>query len=153
VPLFFQKSVVCLHPKFRVDDPALEAMVQALSFDYPTAPRGFYCVYDINELNDPVKDGEKGVSGIGSADFFFFDFLLLMVIPTNSSITIITCIAFGSIICVQLADSCTGLMLRYIDRSNGLPALPLPTIAITGYAIAINAIIEYLDVSCDDPLK
>jgi hypothetical protein len=76
-----------------------------------------------------------------------------MVIPTNSSITIIACIAFGSIISIQLADSFTGLMLRYIDCSNGLPALPLPTIAITGYAIAINAIIEYLDVSCDDPLK
>ena len=43
-------------------------------------------------------------------------------------------------------------MLYYTD-SNDLMALPFPTITITGYAIAINAIIEYTNVSCDDPLK
>jgi hypothetical protein len=150
--IFFQNSVVCLHPKCRVYDPAMEAMVQALSFDYPTAPRGFYCVSDINEVNDVVKDGNIGVAGIGWGDFFSFDFLLLLVMPINSSITTIVCIAVGAIISVQVAELCNGLMLHYTD-SGCLPALPLPTIAITGYAIAINYIIEYSNVSCDDPLK
>ncbi len=130
----------------------MEAMVQAVSFDYPTAPRGFYCTSDINEWKDDIKDGQKCGSGIGWGDFFIFDLLLLLVIPANSSITMIACIAFGCIISVQLADLCTGLMLHHID-CHGLPAVPLPTIAVTGYAIAINAIIEYSDVSCDDPLK
>jgi hypothetical protein len=33
-------------------------------------------------------------------------------------------------------------MFRYVD-SNDLPALPFPTVAITGYAIVVDAIIQY----------
>lgn len=58
-------------------------------------------------------------------------------------------IAFGCIISVQLSDFCDGSMFCYIDVV-GLPALPLPVVAVTSYAIAINVTNEYSNVSCND---
>jgi hypothetical protein len=140
-----------LHPKLRLNNVVTKALVDAVLFDYPTVPLGFYCVYDINELNDDVDD-EDCFSVIGLGDFFFFDLLLLVVIPDNSSITTRACIAFGCMISVQFSDLCTGSMFSYVD-SPSLPALPIPTIVVTAYAIVIDAIIQYSSMDCDDPLK
>jgi hypothetical protein len=152
VSFSFQISVACLHPKCRTYDPVMEALVDAMLFDYPTAPRGYYCVCDINEMNDDVENENKCDSIIGWGDFFSFDLLLLMVIPINSSITIRACTAFGCIISAQLGDLFTNFMRPYTD-SNGLPALPLPTIVVCAYAIAVNVIIEYFNLDCENPLK
>ncbi|CAM4888284.1 unnamed protein product [Rotaria socialis] len=144
--------IICLHPKCGGNDRINEAVVDALSFDYPTTPLGVYCVYDINELNDDVEKEDKCNSFLGWGDFLIFNILLLLVIPTNSSITIRTCIAFGCIVSVQLADICTDSLLHYTD-SDSLPALPLPTIAATAYAIVVDAIIEYSNLNCENLLK
>ena len=148
--MFFLNSVVCLHPKFRGYHPATKALADAMLFDYPTAPRGYYYVYDINEMNDDVENESEFNPMIGWGDFFAFDLLLLLVIPNNCSITIRTCTAFGCIISAQIGDVCTSFMRPYTD-SDYLPAVPLPTIAVTAYAIAIDAIIEYSNLFCEDP--
>jgi len=141
-----------LHPKRRESDRITEAVVDDLSFDYPTAPCGLYCLYDINELNDDVENQDKYNWFLGWGDFHVFNLLLLLIIPTNSSITIRICVAFGCIVIVQLADMCTSYILHYSDLQI-LPALPLPTIAATAYAIAVDAIIEYSNLGCNDPLR
>jgi hypothetical protein len=43
-------------------------------------------------------------------------------------------------------------MFRYVD-SNDLPVLPFPTVAITGYAIFVDAIIQYSNVACESLSK
>ncbi|CAF3360143.1 unnamed protein product [Rotaria socialis] len=144
--------VACFHLKCREYDPITDALADAMLFDYPTAPRGYYCVSDINEMNDDMENENECNSMIGWGDVFAFDLLLLLVIPNNYSITIRAYTAFGCIVCAQLGDLCTSFMRPYTD-SNDLPAVPLPTIAVTAYAIAINAIIEYSNLDCEDPLK
>ncbi|CAM4894670.1 unnamed protein product [Rotaria socialis] len=139
--------ITSLHPIYGMYDPVAKSIEDAVSFDYPTAPYGFYFSKDINELNDDVEYKDEYTSIIGWGDFFAYDLLLLLVASTNSSITIRACIAFGCIISVQLGDICT----RFIDSkldSNGLPGVPLPTIFVSGYAIAVKAIIEYLNLDC-----
>ncbi|CAF2988016.1 unnamed protein product [Rotaria sp. Silwood2] len=123
-----------------------------MSFDYPTAPIGVHCVYDINEPNNDVEDEDKCFSAIGWGDLLIFNLLLLMVIPSNSSLTIKICIAFGCIVSIEFAEICNGFILYCIDF-NGLPALPLPTAAVTAYMIIVNAIIEYSNVDCINSLK
>ncbi|CAF4352179.1 unnamed protein product [Rotaria magnacalcarata] len=144
--------VVCLHPNRRKYNSVTDTVADALSFDYPTAPYGVYCVDDINELNNGVKNWDRCVSAIGWGDFPIFDVLLLLVIPCNSSIIIRACIAFGCIVSVELANLCTGFILYFSDF-NGLPALPLPTAVVSAYAIFVGAIIEYLNLDCEDTLK
>ncbi len=149
---FLNNSIECLHPKYRECNPTMEILKNTLLFDYPTAPLGFYCVYDFQEMNNDMENENKCNPKIGWADFFTFNILLLLVIPNNSSITIRACIAFGCIISAQFGDMCTSFLMSYTN-SDYLPAVPLPTIAVTAYAIVINAIIEYSNVDCEDLLK
>ena len=150
--LYFQNSIGYFQSKVCKYDPTTEAVVNALSFGYPTSTYGFYCVYDINEMDDEMENKNKTVSGIGWGDFLVFNLLLLLVIPTNCSITIRLCVAFGCIISVQLAELCNDFILHYSDVED-VPALPLPTIAVTAYAIVIDAIIEHFNFDCNYPLK
>jgi hypothetical protein len=57
----------------------------ALSFDYPTLPLGFYFLYDINEMNDNTGDENEVFPITGLADLFYFDLLLLFILPVNCS--------------------------------------------------------------------
>ena len=141
-----------MHPKLRVKDSISEALVECVLYDYPTAARGFYCVYDINELDEDVKREDKCFPVIGLGDFFFFNLLLLFVIPENSSIVTRGCIAFVCIIIVQLGDLCTIYMLPYGDP-KGVPAVPFPTVFVTAYAIALDAIGQYSDIDCESLSK
>jgi hypothetical protein len=125
--------------------------MECTSFDYPTAPIGLYCTCDINELDDDVEDDNQSYQIIGFADFFFFNLLLLFVLPANSSIATRVCIAVGCIIMVQLGDLCTTFMLPYV--SDGLPAVPFPTVFVTAYAIVVDAIIEYSNIDCKNLMK
>jgi hypothetical protein len=131
----------------------MEALVECMSFDYPTAPRHFYCVYDINELNDDVSNENKSFPVIGLGDFFFFNLLLLFVLPVNSSIPTRVCTALICIITVQLGDLCTTCLIPYVNNHKGLPALPFPTVFVTAYAIVVDVIIQYSDIGCENPLK
>ncbi len=127
--------------------------MECMSFDYPTAPIGLYCTYDINEPDDDVEDDNQSFQVIGLADFFFFNLLLLFVLPINSSIATKVCIAFVCIIIVQLGDLCTSCMLSYVSDNNGLPAAPFPTVFVTAYAIAVDVIIEYSNIDCENLMK
>jgi hypothetical protein len=62
-----------------------------------------------------MEDKDKGVSGIECGDFLVFNFLLLLIIPTNCSITLRICIAFGCIVIVQLADLCKPFKLSFSE--------------------------------------
>jgi hypothetical protein len=135
-----------------MNNPIEKALMDAVSFDYPTVPLGFYCVYDINELDDDVENGNVSFPVIGFGDFFFFDLLLLFVMPNISSITTRAWIAFGCIISVQLADLLTCSMLPD-DSFKSLPGVPFPTIATTAYAIIVDAIIQYSNLDCEDLFK
>jgi hypothetical protein len=141
-----------LHPKWRVNDSITDVLVESVSFDYPRVPRGFYCVYDINELNDDVENENKIFPMIGLGDFFFFNLLILIVIPLNSSMTTRLCTAFVCIMIIQLGNLCTGCFISY-DDSKGIPAVPFPTIFVTGYVIAVDAIIQYSNTPCENSLK
>ena len=150
---YFEHSVVCLHPALRVNDPILEALVESMSFDYPTAPRNFYCLYDLNEVTDDASNENKSFPVIGFGDFFYFNLLLLFVLPVNSSTLTRVCVALVCIVFVQLAELCTSCMIPYVRNHKGLPALPFPTVFVSTYAIAVDVIFRYSNVDCEDVLK
>ena len=150
---YFENSVVYFKIKVRGDDDDVtDAVVNALSIGYPTTVYGFYNVYDFNELNNEVESEDVYLNGIGWGDFLVFDSLLLLVIPRNYSVIIQVWVAFGCIVIVQLADLCNDLII-YFTSCRNVPALPIPTIAATAYAIIVNAIIEHLNLDCNDLLK
>ncbi|CAM4959332.1 unnamed protein product [Rotaria socialis] len=144
--------IVYLHPNRYKYNPVTETVVNALSFNYPTAPYGVYCADDINELNNGVKNWDSCVSAIGWGDFLIFDVLLLLIVPHNSSIVIRVCRAFGCLANIELVDLCTGFILYFSDF-NGLPTLPLPTVVVSAYLIVVDVIIESSKLGCEDPFK
>ena len=96
---------------------------ERMLYDYPTALRGFYCVYD-------------------------FNLLLLFIIPANSLIITRRCVTFICIIIVLFGDLCTTFMRCY-GVPDGVPAVPFPAVLITAYAIIPDAIGQYLDTDCE----
>ena len=108
-------------------------------------------MYDVNELDDDdLENDDIYFPTIGLYDFFIFDLLLLTVIPGNMSNPTRVFIAFGCIICVQIGDLCTDLMIEYFEK--GMPAIPFPMITVTAYAIIIDAIIQYSNTDCENLL-
>lgn len=131
-----------------MDNSITEALVECMLSDYPTALPGFYCAYDINELNEDVENEDADFSVIGLGDFFYFDLMLLFVIPFNSSIITKGCLAFICIIVVQLGDLCTIYMGRFIYPKS-IPAVPFPTVFITTLVIVLEAMGQYSDTDCE----
>ena len=116
--------------------------------DYPTAPRGFYYAYDTYELDEDVKDEGTRFPIIGLGDFFYYDLLLLLVIPLNSSISTRASIALICIIVVQLGDMCTIYMDRFV-YPKCIPGVPFPTVFVTLFAIVLDGIGQYSDNDCE----
>lgn len=143
-----QYSVACLHPTLLVNDSMTEALVECMLSDYPTAPRGFYCAYDMNEWTEDMEKEDRCFPVLGLGDFFYFNLLLLFVIPVNSPIITRGCIALICIVLVLFGDLCTTLMRRY-GAPDVLPAIPFPAVLITIYAIILDAIGQYLDTDCE----
>ena len=148
---FSQFSIACLHPKWYMFDQIEKSKEDALSFDYPTLPLGFYFLYDINELNDDIGDDNEVFPITGLADFFYFDLLLLFILPVNCSFGSRVFIAFVCIILVQLADLCTVWVILLSDCRHW-PGLPFPTIVVTAYMIAIDYFIGYSN-TCEDLIQ
>ena len=137
-----------MDPELSVYDPITEALVDCMLSDYPTAPRGFYYAFDINELSEDEENEDTGFTVIGLGDLFYFNLMLLFVIPLNSSIITKGWIAFICIIVVQLGNLCTNYIPRF-DYPNGVPAVPFPTVLVTTFAVALDAMGQYSDTDCE----
>lgn len=71
-----------------------------------------------------------------------FNLMLLTILPCASSMTMKVCVTTGHIIAVHIGQEATRQLGHLYDRKRQ-PALPLPAVAVSIYAIILNLIIEY----------
>ena len=58
-------------------------------------------------------------------------------------------VAIGCMASIEFGDLCSGVIL-YLSDLDGIPGLPLPTIAVTAYALVSEHIMERSTVDCDN---
>jgi hypothetical protein len=109
---------------------------------YPTFPIRCYYTHDIEDGIDAIE----GCEALGDADFFVYNLLLLWILPPLSSITIQMLVLFVLSITVQI-----GLMFTHFIGSRWKvyrrPALPLPVMFISTYALIVDCIIKSLNAA------
>ena len=110
---------------------------------YPTFPVFCYYTHDIEN----GIDSTKGYRAMGDGDFFLFNLLLLWILPPLSSTTTQICIFFGMIINVQIGYMLTD-WIGSLWKEYKMPALPLPVIFISVYALIVDFILQSLDIDC-----
>ncbi|CAF3886471.1 unnamed protein product [Rotaria sp. Silwood1] len=108
---------------------------------YPTFPVFCYYTHDIENGIDAIK----GCRALGDSDFFIYNLLLLWLLPPLSSTIIQMLVIFGLTINIQI-----GLMItdwtRSLWKEYRMPALALPVIFGSAYALIIDFIIKNFDI-------
>jgi hypothetical protein len=108
---------------------------------YQTFPFFSYYTHDIEDGRDATRYCET----LGGGDFVIYNLLLLWILPPLSSITIQFCILLGFIINIQIGLA----LMRWIGsiwKENLMPAVPIPVVLISAYAIIVDFILQSLDI-------
>jgi hypothetical protein len=107
---------------------------------HPTFQAFCFYTHDIEHGIESIKS----YTALGDGDFFIYNLLLLWLLPPLSSTTVQLCILFGAIINVQ-----TGIILTVwigsLWKENRMPALPLPVILISAYALIVDFMLQSSD--------
>ncbi len=134
--LFFLNRIYCLHPKYHTENTRL---LGELYIDDTPSLIGFYYTWD---FDDDESNQENNRASLGLGDFFIFNHMLLLVLSSASSITTKAYITIGHIIAIQIGQEVAFRLGSFYNQYT-LPAVPLPVIFFSLYAILLNVFIEY----------
>ncbi|CAF3513389.1 unnamed protein product [Rotaria socialis] len=129
--------IYCLHPRYHIESSRI---LDELSTDGTPSLVGFY--YTLNFDDDELVDRKNNRSSLGIGDFLIFNLMLLLIVPSGSSMITKVCIAIGHIIAIQIGQIATSWFGCYFNQYL-LPALPLPVACFSLYAILLNAFVQY----------
>jgi hypothetical protein len=137
--MFFYYSFFCLHPdgcynSSRTTDQSSSDDLSELSNDDLVVPAESYVTWNPDENAVNEKDDHMS---LGLDDFFLFDLMLLSVLPSLSSMATQIIVLIGHILVVQIGQEATFLLGRLFKQQNQ-PAVPLPVITVSLYAILLN---------------
>jgi len=93
------------------------------------------CVYYTEGVDKWEESG-----GLGLIDFILYNMLLLLTLPPFSSIITKICVAFGSIISIQVGCLLTD-WLQSRMKLQSTPGVPLPVITVSIYLFILGIII------------
>lgn len=99
--------------------------------------------YYTNDPRDGTTDKDKYVETLGLGDFFYYNLMLLFLLPPLLPMTFKICVAIGGIISVQVGYMATIWMAVFWNVENAAPALPLPVITYSIYAILVDIFMQY----------
>jgi hypothetical protein len=85
-------------------------------------------------------DKWKQSGSLGLIDFFVYNILVLLTLPPFSSIIKKICVAFGSMISVQMGCLLTG-WLQSRMKIDSAPAVPLPVLGVSIYLFILDILI------------
>ena len=107
---------------------------QELSNNELSIPVRFYVTWDPNENGPNLQDD---YACLGLDDFFFYNLMLLCVLPPLSSLEVQIYVLIGHIIAVQIGQEATHQLGRLFKQWDQ-PALPLPVMVVTLYAVVLQ---------------
>jgi hypothetical protein len=127
---------LCLHPNGRFYNLNLPEELLKTDLQIPT---GVYSTWD---LDDNELEEETEQRTVGHGDFYFYNLMLLLILPPLSSMTTKVLVTIGYIIIVHIGSETTFRLGLPYNKHN-LPGVPLPVAAVTMYAIILDIFIEY----------
>jgi hypothetical protein len=98
-------------------------------------------IYYVKDPTDIMDDNYVPILGFG--DFFFYNLMVLFVLPPLLPITTKICVAIGCIISVQVGYIVTIWIAAFWNVETPVPALPLPVIIYSIYTILVDIFIQY----------
>jgi len=119
-----------------IDECSKDDSTELSSDIVPTSPQ-VYCTYD---PNNNETDQKKSCEELGLGDFFLYNLMLLAIQPCSASITTKVCITIGHIIAVQVGRI-VGYRLADLCKLSSHPAVPLPVMTVSIYAVLLNSFI------------
>jgi hypothetical protein len=99
--------------------------------------------YYVSDPRDGVMDKDKHGAMLGLGDFISYNLMLLFVLPPLLPMTTKIFVAVGGIISVQVGYMATIWIAAIWRVKNGTPALPLPVITYSIYAILVDIFMNY----------
>ncbi|CAF1373583.1 unnamed protein product [Rotaria sordida] len=100
------------------------------------------CCYYVDDPRDDKIDDESFIVTIGLGDFTFYNLMMLFVLSPLSLIIDQIYVAIGAIISVQIGYMAMKWTPTFWNKNKSLPALPLPIIAYSAYAILIDTFMQ-----------
>ena len=133
--IFSPSRFFCLHPRGRLYD-GTSSLPRHETLD---------CIEYYYSTGEPDENGHidrrENVSSLGLGDFLFYNLMLLWVLPPLSSMTTQVCVLVGHIIVVEIGEALAfELANRHYFRI--CPALPLPVVAVSFYALVLDVLIN-----------
>jgi hypothetical protein len=96
------------------------------------------CVYYVNDPRDEKIDDESFILTIGLGDFTFYNLIVLFILSPLLSMINQIYVAIGAIVSVQIGYMVMNWTSVFRNKNNILPAIPLPVIFYSAYAILID---------------
>jgi len=127
---------LCLHPNGRFYNLNLPEELLKTDLQIPT---GVYSTWDLDD-NELEEETEQRI--VGHGDFYFYNLMLLLILPPLSSMTTKVLVTIGYIIIVHICSETT-FRLGFLYNKHNLPGVPLPVAVVTMYAIILDIFIEY----------
>jgi len=100
------------------------------------------CAYYVNDPRDEKIDDESFILTIGLGDFTFYNLMVLFLLSPLLSMINQIYVAIGAIVSVQIGYMVMNWTSVFRNKNNILPALPLPIIFYSAYAILIDIFIQ-----------
>ncbi len=96
------------------------------------------CDYYVNDPRDEKIDDESFILTIGLSDFTFYNLMVLFILSPLLSMINQIYVAIGAIVSVQIGYMVMNWISVFRNKNNILPAIPLPVIFYSAYAILID---------------
>jgi hypothetical protein len=116
-------------------------ILDKLSTDGKPSLFGSYHTWNFDD-DDDESDQKNNRATLGLGDFQIFNLMLLLILSPVSSMTTKIYITIGHIIAIQIGQEATDRLGRFYNQYLQ-PALPLPVIFFSLYAILLNTFVEY----------
>jgi hypothetical protein len=136
----FYCSIDCLHPRGYSHRMVLGTSTEpAILIGLLLEPGEYYAA----DPRDGTMNRNKRVPDLGLGDFFFYNLMVLLVLPPLLPMTTKIYVAIGGIISVQVGFMATIWIATCWNVLSAVPAVPLPVITCSIYTILVDIFMQY----------
>jgi hypothetical protein len=87
--------------------------------------------------DESKPDGKQQFDYLGLGDFFFYNLMLLWIVPPLTSLSTKVAIAMGHVVAVHIGLEASDRLASLYNKIS-YPALPLPIVAVSIYAFLLD---------------
>jgi hypothetical protein len=123
----------CLHPngRLRKNDILEEVLDDEIRFRLRS-----YCIAHPSD-DESIRAEKRDFECLGLGDFYFYNLMLLWILPPLSPVSTKVAIAVGHVLAVQIGLDVSDRLAHFYKQVS-CPALPMPVVAVSIYAFLLD---------------